>query len=71
MSKIIKIASDIFEKEAANKRFNLGPGVVCTLKTTKDNQGFEINLSGSFRSGNDLEQTVKDIQDAWSKIDID
>lgn len=71
MSKISKIASAIFEKEAASKRFNLGPGVVCTLKTTKDKQGFEIELSGSFRSGNDIEQTAKDIQDAWDKIDID
>jgi hypothetical protein len=71
VSKVAKIASAIFEKEAASKRFDLGPGVVCTLKETKDKQGFEINLSGSFRSGNDLEQTVKDIEDAWSKIDID
>ncbi|MDD5649305.1 MAG: hypothetical protein PHF86_02625 [Candidatus Nanoarchaeia archaeon] len=71
MSAITKIVADIIEKEAARKRFDLGSGVVCTLKETKDGMGFEINLQGFFRSGNDIERTAKDIQNAWEKIDID
>jgi hypothetical protein len=56
---------------AAVKTVDLGPGVVCSIKTTKDEQGFEINIKGTFRSGDPLEETVKQLQDFWKKLDID
>jgi len=51
--------------------FNMGEGVVGEIKPTEDEQGFEIKIEGSFRSGNDMTTTIKQIQDLWKKIDID
>ena len=57
-------------KSAAN--YDLGSGgVVMSIKLTKDGQGFEIKIDGSFRSGDSLEDTVKQIKDFWNKLDID
>jgi hypothetical protein len=62
---------DIIMKEASMKRFNLGAGVTCSLKETKDGQGFEIELKGSFRSGDSIEDTQKQIERFWKTLDID
>ena len=48
-----------------------GSGVVMSIRSTKDEQGFEIKMVGSFRSGDSLEDTVKQIKDFWEKLDID
>lgn len=69
MFNIKKVANDIVT--AAGKRFDLGPGVMGSIRETDDGQGFEIDIQGSFRSGNDIDKTIKDLQEAWKKIDID
>ena len=69
MKNLEKIAEQVIS--AAVKRFDLGAGVVCSLKETKDGQGFEIELKGSFRSGNSIEDTQKEIEKFWKTLDID
>jgi len=69
-SNLDKIVDDII-KSASIKRINLGPGVQMSIKDTKDGQGFEIKIEGTFRSGNDMEKTIEEIQYFWNKLDID
>jgi hypothetical protein len=70
MKNINKIVDEIV-KSAANKRINLGPGIQMSIKDTKDKQGFEIKIEGSFRSGNGMEETIEEIKKFWEKLDID
>jgi len=64
----IKLLTDI---EAKKMEVDLGPGVVMNIEPTKDDMGFEIEISGSFRSGDSLEDTVRQIKNFWKKLDID
>jgi hypothetical protein len=69
MKNINKITKEILASNS--KRFYLGSGVICYLKETKDEQGFKIKLEGSFRSGNSIEDTQKQLEKFWNTLDID
>jgi len=69
MKNLNEIANQILATKI--KRFDLGSGTICSLKETKDGQGFEISLQGSFRSGNSLEETQKQLETFWKTFDID
>ena len=45
--------------------------VVCTIKSTKDGQGFDVSIKGTFRSGDSIEDTITKLKQMWKKIDID
>jgi hypothetical protein len=49
----------------------LGPGVEMKIRPTEDGQGFEILISGRFRSGENEQATIKQIQGFWETLDID
>jgi len=70
-NELLKMASEI-EKEAGSKKFNLGVDTVAYLKDTKDGQGIEIKIQGTFRHGGiSMNDIFKELQKAWKKIDID
>jgi hypothetical protein len=65
------------ESDQSNLTQEIGPSVTCTLREIPaddpdmESSGFEIKLSGSFRSGNGLNETMEEIIKAWKTIDID
>lgn len=70
MTNVDKIAEDIIKSSAKGKRFDLGPGVEGYIKETADKIGFEIKIEGTFQSGDDIDKTIKDLQNAWKTVDI-
>lgn len=62
-----KVIDDILKSAT-----DLGPGVTIDLNDTKDNQGYEITIKGSFRHGGiSKEHVIKTLQDVFKKLDID
>lgn len=55
----------------ASSSINIGPSVTMRIKPTKDEQGFEIDIKGSFRSGDSLQDTITQIKKFWNILDVD
>jgi len=60
--------ADYTTKEVATKL--IGPDVECVLKEN-DEMSFSVEIKGVFRSGNGINETMKEIETAWKTIDID
>ena len=65
------------KSDQSNLTHEIGPSVTCTLREIPsenpdvESSGFVIRISGSFRSGNGINETMEEIIKAWKTIDID